>query len=447
MRQPHRRTGAHAILTTLHRNGGGPMSREKIIEEAERYTDTSMAKRNKALQKNQYDGWSAAKGLREKAMVVKVKDQWKLTEAGAKLAREHDADEKMHEQEEQSVHVGGAGVGVAISSEPMVKRQRVDAEPVDAAWTCGTCTLQGNIGPSCAVCGTMRVGAEAIAVASFGWTCRFCSAIVTQGESCPICYNARDPLVVVADTIALAPRPVSMSRVILVCDSAEAAVVNYLQAHNYEQRGLRVADYVWIVRKDTGEETMCNIIIERKSFSDLESSIIDGRYLEQKMRMQKLCKGTATMRCLYLLEDDGTGVRTTAAIPERRAELIAEGFTVVETRDAKETGRFLAATTDLIARNVERFATEMTFDEYQRRGRKWADPDVSELLEQMLMRIPGRHSKHKAAAIARRFGTVISLFEALQQADDPTALLAAMPAGPEHVGPVFAASVVEAIMH
>jgi len=62
-----------------------------------------------------------------------------------------------------------------------------------------------------------------------------------------------------------------------------------------------------LLRVDKSDEKIGDeihtIVIERKSFSDLKSSLSDGRYREQKSRYIQLQRGTA----YYLLEKDKTG--------------------------------------------------------------------------------------------------------------------------------------------
>ena len=50
-----------------------------------------------------------------------------------------------------------------------------------------------------------------------------------------------------------------------------------------ETRCLAVGDFVWIARSDSGEEVVLSHIVERKRIDDLASSIIDGRFKEQKV--------------------------------------------------------------------------------------------------------------------------------------------------------------------
>ncbi|VDM23792.1 unnamed protein product [Hydatigera taeniaeformis] len=74
------------------------------------------------------------------------------------------------------------------------------------------------------------------------------------------------------------------------------------QAVKWETRSLPVGDFIWIARdpggSSKGEEIVLGLVIERKRADDLASSIVDGRFMEQKGRMQKL-----GFRKMYIFEE------------------------------------------------------------------------------------------------------------------------------------------------
>jgi ERCC4-type nuclease len=75
---------------------------------------------------------------------------------------------------------------------------------------------------------------------------------------------------------------------------------------------LQVGDIILSVIGDLGQ-TLRQLIIERKSYADLIGSIKDGRYKEQKLRLQSMCQQNIwPTRFVYLVEsgtqpDDLTG--------------------------------------------------------------------------------------------------------------------------------------------
>ena len=72
-----------------------------------------------------------------------------------------------------------------------------------------------------------------------------------------------------------------------------------------EEKNLSLGDFTWIYKDQLdGEEYMIDFIIERKTLNDLSSSILDGRYNEQKYRL----KNSPYKNTYYLFE--GTELNT-----------------------------------------------------------------------------------------------------------------------------------------
>jgi len=82
-----------------------------------------------------------------------------------------------------------------------------------------------------------------------------------------------------------------------VCDTRERDLIPLLA--NISVRNLPVGD-IWIGL--SGEEVAANgIVAERKTVADLEASIIDGRYREQRTRLLTYCQQRGA-RPLYIIE-------------------------------------------------------------------------------------------------------------------------------------------------
>lgn len=118
-----------------------------------------------------------------------------------------------------------------------------------------------------------------------------------------------------------------------------------------EVRVLEVGDFMWIARpsNDPSIEIVLDCIVERKKESDLRSSIVDGRFKEQKYRLK-----LSQQSIVYLVEGEGVGISSvtaSAAAPttngssEFQRELmdvaIIDGFRVRYTGGISETIRFL----------------------------------------------------------------------------------------------------------
>ena len=111
-------------------------------------------------------------------------------------------------------------------------------------------------------------------------------------------------------------------------------------------------DIVWIAKSlvNGGEEIILDFIIERKRISDLLASIKDGRYLEQKFRLQKC----GINRIVYLIEGN---------IHENMEETIENylisthvnnGFFIQNTKSEEETIQYLCNLTKHFENNNEK---------------------------------------------------------------------------------------------
>ncbi|RUO95367.1 hypothetical protein BC936DRAFT_144242, partial [Jimgerdemannia flammicorona] len=78
--------------------------------------------------------------------------------------------------------------------------------------------------------------------------------------------------------------------IILIVDSREKDFpIGQLHGRNIrvEIRQIALGDMVFIAKSEDGREFVLDIVIERKTINDLDISIIDGRYKEQKYRLHK----------------------------------------------------------------------------------------------------------------------------------------------------------------
>jgi len=91
-----------------------------------------------------------------------------------------------------------------------------------------------------------------------------------------------------------------------------------------------------------GDALIDNIIIERKTLTDLASSIKDGRYKEQSFRLQKALE--EKFKVFYMIE--GNLDLYVGSIPKETLisaiySLIMKGFQVLLTKNTKETAFFM----------------------------------------------------------------------------------------------------------
>jgi ERCC4-type nuclease len=121
----------------------------------------------------------------------------------------------------------------------------------------------------------------------------------------------------------------------MILDTREHDLITLLADANPEVKQLPVGD-IWIG----------DLIIERKSVKDLEASILDGRYREQRGRILAHCQENA-VKPLYIIEgglSSHTGRLTTSAIMKFINRLVFHyNMPVVQTGSLKETADLLRA--------------------------------------------------------------------------------------------------------
>ena len=134
----------------------------------------------------------------------------------------------------------------------------------------------------------------------------------------------------------------------LVIDNREpSAIIKYIEALNQEagnkifieMKTLDIGDYIFC--DDSGEKT--ELIIERKSLSDLESSIKDGRYSEQSYRLDK--SNIHNHNILYLLEGNIQNYKRTNFKNTIYSSIFSlnyfKGFSVICSHNQIETGEII----------------------------------------------------------------------------------------------------------
>uniref|UniRef100_A0A7S1B0M9 Crossover junction endonuclease MUS81 n=1 Tax=Noctiluca scintillans TaxID=2966 RepID=A0A7S1B0M9_NOCSC len=103
-----------------------------------------------------------------------------------------------------------------------------------------------------------------------------------------------------------------------------ADLTGRLGEESVQGRALPLGDILWVWR-DQGREFLAGWIVERKTFSDLSASVIDGRYDEQK---QRLLEAPGLQGVVYLVEGAGPlfGVFETSDAEKRSNLARQKGF-------------------------------------------------------------------------------------------------------------------------
>jgi ERCC4-type nuclease len=141
----------------------------------------------------------------------------------------------------------------------------------------------------------------------------------------------------------------------LIIDNREHALIKTLTAasQHHEVKALTVGD-VWI-QPPTGQK---GLIVERKALADLQASLFDGRYREQKARLLSTCQELG-MRPVYVLEGNiafAPANLSTAAIRKLINRLqLRYGIAVIQTESVADTAEWIKTTLEQITADPEAF--------------------------------------------------------------------------------------------
>tara|TARA_B100000902_G_C27322663_1_gene925842 strand:+ start:17330 stop:18088 length:759 start_codon:yes stop_codon:yes gene_type:complete len=218
----------------------------------------------------------------------------------------------------------------------------------------------------------------------------------------------------------------------LLIDNREpASIIKYLEDINKERdnkiiietKNLEIGDYIFYNENSEINE----LIIERKSLTDLESSIKDGRYNEQSYRLTM--QPTHNHNIIYLIEGNIQNYKKNTFKQTLYSTIFSlnyyKGFSVICSHNDIETGEIIynficklckekdkkAYYSDIFKENEEKSCENKNYLENIKTCKKsYITPD--NILELMLMQIPSI-SNITACAISKKFGTMTKLLESL----------------------------------
>ncbi|XP_037695956.1 crossover junction endonuclease MUS81 [Choloepus didactylus] len=213
-------------------------------------------------------------------------------------------------------------------------------------------------------------------------------------------------------------------------------------------RRLHVGDFVWVAQETRPRdparpgELVLDHVVERKRLDDLCSSIIDGRFREQKFRLKRCGLGHR----VYLVEEHGSVQNL--SLPESTLlqavtnTQVIDGFFVKRTADIKESAAYLA----LLTRGLQRLyqghtlrtrpwgtpgdpesgarpspnplCSLLTFSDFNAGAIKNKAQSVREVFARQLMQVRGV-SGEKAAALVDRYSTPARLLAAYDACATP----------------------------
>ena len=207
-----------------------------------------------------------------------------------------------------------------------------------------------------------------------------------------------------------------------------------------EVRALPLGDMMWVVRRPAADgcpglesppsrhdqEYVLDFIIERKTAEDLACSIKDGRFLEQKFRLDK----SGLLNVIYLVECE---LNTQDVLPADKLlsavvyTEAADEYMVQRTAGPADTVKFLAMMHGMIAaRTVDdplwsgpQCTSNRTFQFFHEKLSKSASSTVGDVFGAMLRQVSGM-SASRAEMVLARYPTPAALlraYDALPESD------------------------------
>ncbi|KAF3647016.1 Crossover junction endonuclease MUS81 [Capsicum annuum] len=186
-------------------------------------------------------------------------------------------------------------------------------------------------------------------------------------------------------------------------------------------RRLPVGDAIWIARnKFIGTEYVLDFIVERKNVEDLQSSIRDNRYRDQKLRLLRC----GLKKLIYVIEGDPNACAATESIKTACFTTeILEGFDVQRTSGLGETLRKYGYLTQAINQYHRCMDSELPnsrlcprFKEFIRKCEDLDKMTVSDVFAVQLMQVP-QVTEEAAIAVLDVYPTLSSLARAYSLLD------------------------------
>lgn len=218
-------------------------------------------------------------------------------------------------------------------------------------------------------------------------------------------------------------------------DTRESDLIKILDGmEGMTVKQLQVAD-IWIGLDQEGKMSEGGVIIERKSIKDLEASILDGRYREQRGRILSYCQENKTQP-MYILEgslSSNTGRLQKKAIMKFINRLIFHyQIPVMQTASVQETAELIQALVEQWKddpKNLQRTAELVKVTDGIHVQKKANASDHRQFAISCLAQCPGVSVK-MAEVLVDTFGSLKGVIEA------PVKDIEVVKVGTRKVGPV-----------
>lgn len=217
-------------------------------------------------------------------------------------------------------------------------------------------------------------------------------------------------------------------------------------------RVLELGDIAWVLRATLPEtretrEHVVDCVMERKTIVDLEASLQDRRYHEQKFRLLRC----GLKRLVYLVEGPLPASQGEGLMNEL-LETHLEGLLVHRTENLDDTMRYIFRSHCLLEEKLRAgyflgIALSLQYPEFARSVMKNKNASLTDVFAKMLMRVRGC-TPEKAAAITAVFPTLRSLTRRLEvdtMEATRTHLASLRAATGKKVGPALAQHIIVAL--
>lgn len=189
-----------------------------------------------------------------------------------------------------------------------------------------------------------------------------------------------------------------------------------------EERQLSLGDFLWIYKDEESKvEYVIDFIIERKTLNDLASSIVDGRYTEQKFRL----KNSNFTNIYYLFE--GTSLSLSANISKSAVNtaiyntLNVHDINIVKTNSTSDTIDLLMEIDKNIKKNftflVDKNGEKITYDTFIKMNAKTRNANVESIFLRQLRTFDNCGSK-SIEIINKCFKSPLCLYSVIKKCKD-----------------------------
>lgn len=202
----------------------------------------------------------------------------------------------------------------------------------------------------------------------------------------------------------------------LIIDNREAKLLSLFETKStipFEKKQLDVGDIQ--IMKD-----VTTIVIERKTIKDLLASIKDGRYKEQKARLQSQIQQNKIKTYFYILEGQTYNLRPYEKTIYNGALIsiqLRDGIQMIKTDNLNDTFQFITRLMsrmekkDIFSKSVNNIENQTYLDSVKLKKKDNIQPKEAQIL--MFSSIPGVSAKIGDVIIAK-YGSLMELFDVYQ---------------------------------